>query len=323
MVRIAAFFIAIAALASAACCPRADAVTVRDAGGKEIEIATPVKRVVFLSLYELIPVFDVWDSVVGLNRWAYDSEVLKGFPRMKEIPSVGTADSVNVEALLALRPDLVITWSYKPEVAEFLIRKGLAVISVYPESLDELYAILDMCGTLFQKEERAAEIKLLMRETCARLEAKASEIPPEKRRKVLWLWQKPTTVSGGVGLQQDLIRLIGALNPAGAIRAKHPEVSMESIVAWNPDVIFIWGNARYGPKDILAGSRWKAVKAVREGRVYKAPTLSNWSPAITGMALWMAWKTYPEYFDRGALEDMARQSRQRCFGVPFDGFAFD
>ncbi len=41
------------------------ALTVKDAAGNEIEITPPVKRVVFLSLYELNPVFDVWDRVVG------------------------------------------------------------------------------------------------------------------------------------------------------------------------------------------------------------------------------------------------------------------
>ena len=136
------------------------ALTVKDAAGNEIEITPPVKRVVFLSLYELIPVFDVWDRVVGLNRWAYDSELLKGFPQLKKIPSVGTADTVNIEVLLALHPDLVLTWSYKPEVDDFLVRRGLKVISVYPDSLEELYAVLDMCGRLFRKEDRAREIRL-------------------------------------------------------------------------------------------------------------------------------------------------------------------
>ena len=233
------------------------ALTVKDAAGNEIEITPPVKRVVFLSLYELIPVFDVWDRVVGLNRWAYDSELLKGFPQLKKIPSVGTADTVNIEVLLALHPDLVLTWSYKPEVDDFLVRRGLKVISVYPDSLEELYAVLDMCGRLFRKEDRAREIRSLMEKSFAATASKVSNVPPENRRKVLWLWQKPTTVSGGECLTNELIKLTGGINPAEEIQIKHPEVSMESIVSWNPDVIFIWGSARYGPEELLSGSQWK------------------------------------------------------------------
>ncbi len=299
------------------------AFTVKDAAGNETEITPPVSRVVFLSLYELIPVFDVWDRVVGLNRWAYDSELLKGFPQLKEIPSVGTADTVNIEVLLALHPDLVITWSYKPEVDDFLVRRGLKVISVYPDSLEELYAVIDLCGRLFQKEDRAREIRSLMERSFAATASKVSKIPMENRRKVLCLWQKPTTVTGGTGLQHELIKLIGGINPAEGIQTLHPEVSMESIVSWDPDVIFIWGSARYGPEELLSGPQWKSVKAVREGKVFKAPLLTTWAPTICSLALWMAWKTYPEYFDRAEISKDDLRFNQKCFGIPIEGFTFD
>ncbi len=299
------------------------AFTVKDAAGNEIEITPPVKRVVFLSLYELIPVFDVWDRAIGLNRWAYDNELLKEFPQLKEIPSVGTADAVNIEVLLALHPDLVITWTYKPEVADFLIRRGLKVISVYPDSLEELYVVLDLCGRLFRKEDRTREIRSLMEQSFAATGSKVSQIPPENRRKVLWLWGKPTAVSGGKSLTDELIKLTGGINPAEAIKTRNPEVSMESIVSWNPDVIFIWGSARYGPEELLSSPQWKSIKAVRDGKVFKAPALTTWSPTICSLALWMAWKTYPEYFDRKEISEDVLRFNQKCFGIPVGGFTFD
>lgn len=299
------------------------AFTVKDAAGNDIDIAPPVNRVVFLSLYELIPVFDVWDRVVGLNRWAYDNEVLKEFPQLKKIPSVGTADSVNIEFLFALHPDLVITWSYKPETGEFLVRRGLKVISVYPDSLEDLYAVLDLFGKLFGKEDRAREVRALMEKSLADTASRVSKVRPEERRKVLWLWQKATTVSGGTGLQHELIKITGGINPAEGIQTKHPEVSMESIVGWNPDVIFIWGSARYGPEELLSNPQWKKIKAVRDGRVFKAPTLTTWSPTICSLALWIAWKTYPEYFNRKELSEEVLRFHKKCFGIPIEGFTFD
>ncbi len=299
------------------------AFTVKDAAGNAVEITPPVSRVVFLSLYELIPVFDVWDRVVGLNRWAFDNELLQRFPQLKEIPSVGTADTANIEVLLALHPDLVITWSYKPEVDDFLVRRGLKVISVYPDSLEELYALLDLCGRLFLKEDRAREIRSLMERSLAGTASAVSAIPAKNRRKVLWLWGKPTIVSGGTGLQHELIKLTGGINPAEGIKTKHPEVSMESIVSWDPDVIFIWGSARYGPEELLAGPQWKSIKAVRDGKVFKAPDLTTWSPSICSLALWMAWKTYPEHFDRKEISEDVLRFNQKCFIIPIEGFAFD
>jgi len=136
-------------------------------------------------------------------------------------------------------------------------------------------------------------------------------------------WQKPTTVSGGAGLQHELIKLTGGINAAEAIQTKHPEVSMESIVSWNPDVIFIWGSALYGPEELLSGPQWKGIKAVRDGKVFKAPALTTWSPTICSLALWMAWKTYPEYFDRTEISENVLRFNQKCFGIPIEGFTFE
>jgi iron complex transport system substrate-binding protein len=162
-----------------------------------------------------------------------------------------------------------------------------------------------------------------MEESFASMASKTSHISPEHRRKVLWLWGKPTSVSGGTGLQHELIKLTGAINPAEAIQAMHPEVSMESIISWDPDVIFIWGSARYGPEELLSGPQWKSVKAVRDGKVFKAPALTTWSPTICSLAMWMAWKIYPEYFDRKELAEDVLRFHRKCFGIPLEGFTFD
>jgi iron complex transport system substrate-binding protein len=54
-----------------------------------------------------------------------------------------------------------------------------------------------------------------------------------------------------VGITNDMFQMIGAINPAGPIEQRNADVSIEQIVVWNPDVIFIWGNAGYSPQDIL------------------------------------------------------------------------
>lgn len=296
--------------------------TVMDKTGKEVEISPPVGRVILLSLYELIPVLDLWDRVVGINRWALDNELLKRHPQLAGIPAVGTGEAVNIEAVIALEPELVITWSYKPEVAEFLSRKGLKTLSVYPESLDELYRAIEMCGVIFHVEDRAREVERLMKEMFESVRSKVSAIPEEARRRVLWIWQKPTRVSGSIGIQHELIVMTGGINPASHLHSKHPEVSPEWILMWDPEVIFIWGNARYGPESILNNPQWKTVRAVKDRKVYKAPSWSTWSPSIGLLALWMAMKTYPEVFDPASQLKGARQYHQACFGIPLDEAVF-
>jgi iron complex transport system substrate-binding protein len=298
-------------------------VTVTDKLGNRVAIPVPVERVVLLSLYELMPVLDLWDNVVGLNRWAFDNTVLKRCPRLEGIPVVGTGIEVNAEAILALHPELVITWSFRPEVVEFLTRKGLRVIAIYPDSLEELYGVIEMCGQLFGKEGRAKEVRSRMDELFALVQSRVAAIPHEQRRKVLWLWQKPTRVTGRFGLQQDLITMVGAVNLAQGVEMPHAEVSLEQILAWNPEVIFIWGHASYGPEALLESSQWRTVTAVKERRVYKAPLADTWSPSTGVLTLWMVQKTYPELFKDMDLGVVARKFHLECFGVPLAEGIFD
>ena len=76
-----------------------------------------MRRAVVLVSYELVPVLGVWDRVVGVARWAYDNDVVRqSNPDIRSIPSVGSGTDVNMEALLKLKPDLVLTWTFKPEL---------------------------------------------------------------------------------------------------------------------------------------------------------------------------------------------------------------
>lgn len=301
----------------------ADTVLVKDKLGRQIEVTVPVKRAVFISLYEFIPALDLWDRVVGVNRWAFENTLLGRFEQLQAIPPVGTGGDVNIETIMALEPDLVIIWIYKPGIVKFMEKRGLKVIAVYPESLKELYQNVRLCGRLFVKERRSEEIISLMEDIFDLIRSRVSGIPKGKRRKVLWLWGRPTTVNGGVGVQHDIIRLIGGINPAQQIKAKHVDVSLEKIVVWNPDTIFIWGSAKYGPQDLIKGPQWAVVKAIKEGRVYKAPSWSTWSPRLALMALWMAKKTYPEVFSDICMRCLADSFYKKVFGIPFDPEEFN
>jgi len=73
--------------------------------GRVVTVEAPVKRAIILITYDLIPALDIWDDVVGINRWAYSHDDLFKMIRPnveKTIPSVGTGDNVNIEAILAL-----------------------------------------------------------------------------------------------------------------------------------------------------------------------------------------------------------------------------
>jgi len=297
----------------------AETLTFRDKLGRDVSIRLPVRRAVLFETYELTAALGVWDVIAGISRYAYENDlVLAVKPDIAgTIPSAGNGFDVNIESLLRLRPDLVITWAFKPESVRFMEEKGLKVIALYPESLAELYETMRLQGLLFGKEKKVDACIARMKKMFGMVNERCRAVPPVKRKKVVWLGGKQTTVAGGTGINNDLIRLMNAVNPAAAQQERSADVSMERIVAWNPDVVFIWGSARYGSADLLGSQQWRHVDAVRNGRVYKAPKWGTWSPRLAVVALWMAMKTYPEQFRDVEFDKVADDFYRAVYGISY------
>ncbi len=294
------------------------AVTYTDRLNRTVMIPTPVERAVFLQMHELLPALDIWDKVVGLASYAFHNEVIRAArPDIETIPSVGSGWDVNIEAILKLRPDLVITWAAKPEFVRFMEEKGLRVIAVYPESIEELYGVMRLLGTLFGREERMETARAEMEAVFSLIRERESRRVKEKRQKMIYLGGQPNSVSGALGINNDLINLIGGVNPAETIRERSPLVSLEQIVVWNPEVIFIWGNARYTAQDIIGNPQWRHIKAIQKKRVYKLPEWTTWGPRLPLVALYMAQKAYPEDFADIEFATVADDLYRQVFHISY------
>jgi iron complex transport system substrate-binding protein len=214
----------------------------------------------------------------------------------KSIPSVGSGVDINMEALMKLKPDLVITWVYKPENVKYMDEHGIKSIAVYPDSVGELYDLIRFQGKIYQRENEAANIITRMDGVFNLIHSRVDNIPHSQRKKVIWIGGRPNTVAGASGLTDNILNMVGGRNVAGGVQQRNADVSIETIIGWNPDVIFIWGNAKYSAEDILKSPQWSHVKAVREGQVFKAPEWSTWSPRLAPVCLWMSMKVYPEKY---------------------------
>ncbi|HSW63438.1 MAG TPA: ABC transporter substrate-binding protein [Dissulfurispiraceae bacterium] len=286
-----------------------------------IQIKSPVKRAIIFSTYEVIPALGLWDQVVGVGRYAYQNDIMRAVrPNIaQEYLSAGSGMDVNAEAVLKAKPDLVITWAIKPESVRYLEQHGLTVAAVHPESIEELHEAIRFHGVAFGREARARQIIAESKRLFSLIEKKTGAIPPERRKKVLWLSSKPTTVAGGTGMYDDLVKAIGSVNPAAGYGQRYVEVSLEKIIAWNPDVIFIWGNAKYSVHDVLKNPQWRYVRAVKGGQVYKAPEWSAFSPRAAAAALLMAAKVYPDQFSAADVDKELDAFYQRVFSVSYAG----
>ena len=127
-----------------------------DKRGESIIIDVPVKRAIIVISYELIPALNLWNQVVGVSVWAEKNcDIYKAFiklnPDLKK-PTVGAGINLNIEAILKLKPDLIITWTYVPQVVDYLESKGFKVFTIHPDNLAEFYQVLRIYGKLFGRE---------------------------------------------------------------------------------------------------------------------------------------------------------------------------
>lgn len=295
---------------------------VTDKLGRKVVLEVPVKRAVICITYELIPALDIWDQVVGVSNWAetssgvYRAFVFGGLRSRK--PTVGTGVELNVEKVFKLQPDLVLTWSYDAKAIEFLQKRGLRTIAIWPEDLKELHQTIELHGDLFGKKAASEKTLRAMEELLGLVRARASRAGEEGKKKVLHLGARPTTVSGRLGVIHDVIELIGARNAAAEVKARNAEISLEKMIQWNPDVIFIWGSAHYDESRLYQLPQLRLVKAVKERRVYKLPRWSTWSPRLAALALYMALKTYPEHYRDISFEETVDRFYRKVFGISYE-----
>ncbi|MFN3406684.1 MAG: ABC transporter substrate-binding protein [Caldimicrobium sp.] len=289
--------------------------------GRKVSVNVPVKKAVIVITGELIPALNLWDQVVGVSRFTQEEcdvykALIKEKPYLKRT-QVGSGSDLNVEAVLKLEPDLIITWTYYPNTIRFLENRGLTVFAVHPESLEELYEVIRLHGKFFGKEKRAERVILKMEMVFKLIRERVDKIPEEKRKRVIYLMGSPTRVVAKYGVGNDVLKLAGGINPAEEVSGNYVDVSVEKIIQWNPDVIFIWGNANYDEGWLYKNSQWKLVNAVKNKRIYKLPKWSTWSPRVAVIALYMAMKIYPEQFKDIDFEKVADDFYREVFGISY------
>jgi len=291
----------------------------KDKMGRTVTLQIPVKRAVLYETYELLPVTGTWGQVVGISRFAHGNDLLLALrpDLLRAIPAVGSAQDTNAEVLLRLKPDVILIWTVNPQVIKFLEQRGLPVIAVYPESIPELYEVMRMEGKLFGREKQVEAAIAKMEEMFSLIRKRAAGIPPAARKKAIYLTGKQTKVNGRIGVTNDLFTLMGLENGGKEIGERSADVSLEKIVSWNPDLIYIWGSAKYSAADLIRNTQWRHIKAIKEHHVYKSPKWGTWSPRLAPIALLMAAQAYPERFKDIDINKTIDRFYRDVYGIPY------
>ncbi len=261
--------------------------TVVDDAGRIVNIERVPERIVSVSpaATRFFLFLGLENKIVGVTNW--DS--------YQKAERVGDMVPLNIEKILSLNPDLVVSFGgfQLPEV-EKLEKKGLKVLVLNPVSLKDILKDLVLVGIVMGEEEKAREKAKELERKMIALGKKTYSIPPSERPKVLFLMSPPGPeikdiwTCGEGSYLNELISLAGGMNIASGIPGPNgwPQISIEYVVKMNPDVIIVAsfspGSESVDVQKVLDFPPFKSINAVKKRKVFSVDTnlVSQPSPDI-------------------------------------------
>jgi len=234
-----------------------------DATGASIELASPARRIVSLAPHatELLFAAGAGERIVGVLApadWP---------PEAARVPRVGTAAGLDLERIVALKPDLAVAWPYlAPAHIERLRAMGIAVFVSDPRTPAAIAVDLERLGTLAGTRASAERAAAAFR---ARLSALGSHERGAAKLSVFYeIWHQPLYTVGGRHLITAAIRLCGGENVFGALAAPAPAVGIEDVLAARPEAIIAGTDNAVRPVWLDEWKRWRELPAVARGNLF-------------------------------------------------------
>jgi iron complex transport system substrate-binding protein len=240
-------------------------ITVVDDLGRTVRLARPARRIVSLapSLTETLFAIGAGDAVAGVTSYCtYPKEATQK-------PQVGGMINPSLEAIVALKPDLIVL-SMEGNVREDFDRLttlGAAVFVSNPRSLADIRTSIGQLGTL---AGRSADASRLAAELAAAEADVVRGVSGPKVRTLLIVSIRPLIVVGGHTFLNELLETAGATNLATRFPSTYPTLSREAVVSEDPDLVLV-------TSEVVADTRllfeefpeWTSLKAAQRKRIYR------------------------------------------------------
>ena len=239
-----------------------------DATGTMVVLASPATRIISLgpSNTEILFALNAGTKIVGVDDFSnYPAEATG-------IDKVGAPfPSFDLERIVSLKPDLVISI----QLAEFNTTLRNLAIPVYvsnPQDIEEVFKVINDIGELIDRSENAAALTAQMSSRISNVQALTANPPTTK---VFYEVDasdptRPYTV-GGPSFVTDIIAMAGGTNIFSDVAIAYPQVSLEEVVARDPDFILLAdAYAPVNPQSVESAAKrpgWKSITAVKTGNM--------------------------------------------------------
>ncbi|MGN6315044.1 cobalamin-binding protein [Trinickia sp.] len=243
-------------------------ISVADDAGERVTLSKPAQRVVALSPHavELAYAAGGGARLVGAVSYSDYPSAAKALPR------VGDNNALDLERIVALRPDLVIVWRHGNDERQLdrLRALGIALYHSEPRKLDDVATDLIALGRLLGTEPQAQAAAADYRGKIAALRARYAGRAPVSL--FYQVWDDPLMTLNGTHIVSDIITLCGGRNVFANLTPLVPTVSTESVVAANPEAI-VTTSVGATPADaplpsLAAWHAWPRMMAVARGNLF-------------------------------------------------------
>lgn len=251
-------------LALALVCGAAQAaVTVQDDAGNRVTLDKPAQRVISTAphITELLFAAGGGERVVGTMNFSDYPEAAK------RIPVIGSNAQIDMERLLALRPDLLVVWQTGNTERQLTQLKSLGIPIFYsePKKLDDVATSLTRLGQLLGTDAAAQAAARDYRQKIAKLAGSYAQRPPV--RVFYQIWEKPLFTLNGEHIVSDVLRVCGGRNIFAGLKVTAPSVSTEAVLQENPEAI-IGGEQHDGQAGITLWKSYKGLQAVQRDNLF-------------------------------------------------------
>lgn len=257
--------------------------SVTDDAGRRIALDEPARRIVSLAphITEVLYAAGAGDRIVAAVNYSDHPAAAEDLPR------VGSYDHLNIEAIVAHEPDLVVAWeSGNPgDQVQRLRELGLTVYVTEPRRLASIADTVLRLGTLAGTRDAAIAAADRFRQRLAQLRDRYGSRPTLD---VFYqVWDDPLMTVSSDHIISDVIRGCGGRNVFGDLPAIAPRVSLEAVLERDPEVIVASGMGEARPEWLDMWRKWPELTAMEHEHLFFVPpdVLQRHAPRILeGMA---------------------------------------
>jgi len=238
---------------------------VTDDVDKEITLTEEPDKIISLAPgnTEILFALGLGEKVVGVDSRS-------NYPQEAEvIEKIGDAFDLNMEKIVELEPDLILTIKGNEEAVKEFENFGIAVYTLDANNIENVLEDISEIGQLTDRVERAEELTSKMQEKIDEIKTLVADVSDEDKPKVFYMvWNEPIMSAGSGTFINNLIELANGINIVAADGLEGwPEYSLEKLIEHDPDVIIAPKSLAPTPETITADERFSSIKAVLENRV--------------------------------------------------------